>query len=108
LLAAAYLTLMCVFAMGVAAIARGTALPLGIMIPLLFLGSQGLGNVRQVRTVAQYLPDQVSVVMMGVVRPDPSFITYRGFGPWTGLGILILWTAAAVAGGYLVVRRSDA
>lgn len=108
LLAAAYLTLMCVFAMGVAAMARGTALPLGIMIPLLFLGSQGLGNVRQVRTVAQYLPDQVSVVMMRVVRPDPSFITYRGFGPWTGLGILILWTTAAVAGGYLVVRRRDA
>jgi hypothetical protein len=108
LLACVHLTLMGVFAMGVAAIARGTALPLGIMIPLLFLDSQGLGNVPGIRTVAQYLPDQVGFVMMRTVRPDRSSVGYRGFGPWTGLGVLLLWTAAAVVGGYLVLRRRDA
>jgi ABC-2 type transport system permease protein len=108
LFACVHLTLMCVFAMGVAAMARGTALPLGVMIPLLFLDSQGLGNVPGVRTVAQFLPDQVGLVMMGTVRPDRSSIGYRGFGPWTGLGVLLLWTAAALAGGYVVLRRRDA
>jgi hypothetical protein len=108
LFAAAYLTLMCVFAMGVAAMARGTALPLGIMIPLLFLDSQGLGNAPKVRTVAQYLPDQAGTVMMRTVVPERSSIAYRAFGPWTGLGILTLWTVAALAGGYLVLRRRDA
>jgi hypothetical protein len=99
---------MCVFAMGVAAMARRTALPLGIMIPLLFLDSQGLGNAPKIRTVAQYLPDQAGLVMMRTVVPDRSSIAYRAFGPWTGLGILALWTVAALAGGYLVLRRRDA
>lgn len=108
LFAAVYLTLMCVFSMGVAAMLRSTALSLGIMIPLLFLDSQGFGNVPKVRTVAQFLPDQAGLVMMRVVEPDPSFISYRGFGPWTGLGILILWTATAVTAGGLLFCRRDA
>jgi ABC-2 type transport system permease protein len=108
LFAAVHLTLMCVFAMGVAAIARGTALPLGVLIPLLFLDSQGVGGLPGVRTVAQYLPDQVGWVMMGTVPPGPDSIGHRDFGPWTGLGVLVLWAAAAVAGGYLVLRRRDA
>ncbi|MGI5225615.1 ABC transporter permease [Actinoallomurus sp. CA-142502] len=108
LLACAHLTLMCLFAMGVAAIARGTALPLGIMIPLLFLDSQGLGNAPGIRTVAQYLPDQVGMVMMRAVPARPDAIDHRAFGPWTGLGVLVLWAAAAVVGGYLVLRRRDA
>lgn len=104
----AYLTLMCVFAMGVATMLRSTTLSLGIMIPLLFLNSQGLGNVPKIRTVAQYLPDQAGVVMMQVTQPDESFLTHRDFGPWTALAILLAWTAAALIGGYLVLRRRDA
>jgi hypothetical protein len=56
--ACVHLTSTGVFAMGVAAIARGTALPLGIMSSLLFPDSQGLGNVPGVRTAARYLPDR--------------------------------------------------
>jgi ABC-type transport system involved in multi-copper enzyme maturation permease subunit len=106
--ACAYLTLMCAFAMGVAAMLRSTALSLGIMIPLLFLNSQGLGNVPKIRTVAQFLPDQAGFVMMQVVKTDQSFITHRNFGPWTALAIMVAWTAAALIGGYLVLRRRDA
>jgi ABC-2 type transport system permease protein len=104
----AYLTLMCAFSIGVAAMLRSTALSLGIMIPLLFLNSQGLGNVPKIRTVAQFLPDQAGAVMMQVVKPDQSFVTHRDFGPWTGLAILLAWTIAALAGGYLVLHRRDA
>jgi hypothetical protein len=108
LFACLYLTLMCVLAMGVAAMLRSTALSLGIMIPLLFLDSQGAGNVPKVRTVAQFLPDQAGQVMMRVVEPDPSFISYRAFGPWTALGILLLWTVATLTCGGLVLFRRDA
>jgi ABC-2 type transport system permease protein len=106
--ACVYLTLMCVFAMGVAAMLRSTALSLGIMIPLLFLDSQGLGNVPKIRTVAQFLPDQAGVVMMRVLEPERSFVTHRDFGPWTGLAILLAWTAVALVGGYVVLCRRDA
>jgi hypothetical protein len=106
--ACAYLTLMCAFSMGVAAMLRSTALSLGIMIPLLFLNSQGLGNIPKIRTVAQFLPDQAGAVMMRVVEPERSFVTHRDFGPWAGLAILLAWTTTALAGGYLVLRRRDA
>ncbi len=106
--ACAYLTLMCAFSIGVAAMLRRTALSLGIMIPLLFLDSQGLGNVPGIRTVAQFLPDQAGLVMTRVVRPERSFVSYREFGPWTAGVIVLAWTAAALAGGYAVLRHRDA
>jgi ABC-type transport system involved in multi-copper enzyme maturation permease subunit len=103
-----YLTLICLFAMGLAAVLRSTAKTLGILLPLLLLGSQGLGNIPKVKTVAQYLPDQAGMLIMHLAAPstDPRF--GRDYGPWTGLGILVLWTAAALVGGYLVLRRRDA
>jgi hypothetical protein len=103
-----YMTLMCLLSMGVAMMVRSTALSLGATLPLLFLDSQGLGNVPHVRTVAQYLPDQAGAVMMQVVEPDRSSVVHRDFGPWTGLAILTAWTAAALAGGCLALRRRDA
>ncbi|MCW2916531.1 MAG: transporter integral rane protein [Actinomycetia bacterium] len=103
-----YLTLMCAFSMGVAAMLRSTALSLGIMIPLLFLGSQGLGNVPGIRTFAQYLPDQAGLVMMEVVPLPRSSIGHRDFGPWAALAIMVTWVVIALLGGYLVLRRRDA
>ncbi|MDX3228045.1 ABC transporter permease [Streptomyces sp. ME19-01-6] len=103
----AYLTLMCAFSIGVATMLRSTALTLGILIPLLFLNSQGLGNVPKIRTVAQFLPDQAGAVMMQVVRVDESFVTHRDFGPGTALVILLAWTVAALVGGSVVLRRRD-
>jgi hypothetical protein len=37
---------------------------------------------------------------------DPRWV--RDYGAWTGLGLLTLWTVAALLGGYLVLRRRDA
>jgi ABC-type transport system involved in multi-copper enzyme maturation permease subunit len=103
-----YLILICLFAMGVTAMLRSSTRSLAILLPLLFLGSQGLGNIPKVKTVTQYLPDQAGMVIMHIAGPpgDPRF--GRDYGPWTGLGILGLWTAAALLGGYLVLRRRDA
>jgi ABC-2 type transport system permease protein len=103
-----YLTLICLFSMGVAAILRSSARALAILLPLLFLGSQGLGNIPKLKTVTQYLPDQAGMVIMHLAGPpgDPRFS--RAYGPWTGLGILAGWTAAALLFGYLVLARRDA
>lgn len=103
-----YLPLMCLFAMGVAMILRNSALTLGTLLPLLFLGSMGLGNIPKVKTVAQYLPDQAGSVIMHFVGPEAGPRYDRDYGHWTGLGILAIWTAAAVIGGYVTLRRRDA
>jgi ABC-2 type transport system permease protein len=103
-----YLTLICLFATGIATMLRSSARSLAILLPVLFLGSQGLGNVPMVKTVAQYLPDQAGMVIIHVAgQPDdPRF--GRDYGPWTGLGLLVLWVAAALAGGYWALRTRDA
>ncbi|WP_067832671.1 ABC transporter permease [Actinomadura kijaniata] len=102
-----YMVLMCALATGVAAMLRGTALTLGIMIPLLFLNGQGLASIPAVRRFTQYLPDQAGYVMMGT-RPEGGMFGPSDFGPWTALAILLAWTAAALAGGLLTLERRDA
>ncbi|HEU5129660.1 MAG TPA: ABC transporter permease subunit [Glycomyces sp.] len=102
-----HLTLLSVFTAAVAALLRSTVIALSVLLPVLFLSSQGLGNVAAIKPVAQYLPDQVGMVIMRLTFPgDPQF--GRDYGAWTGIGILVLWTAAALAAAWLSVRRRDA
>ncbi|MEV0273787.1 ABC transporter permease [Hamadaea sp. NPDC050747] len=105
--AVAYLPLICLFAAGVATMLRSSAIALGVLIPVLFLGSQGLGNVPGLRPVLQYLPDQAGMELMRIAGGPES-----GFGPAYGPGVALLlllgWTASALLGGYLVLRRRDA
>lgn len=102
-----YLVLICLFASGVAMMLRSATISLAILMPLLFLGSQGLGNVPKVRLVTQYLPDQAGMVIMHLTGPagDPQF--GRDYGPWTGIGIMALWVAAALLGAYALLRNRD-
>lgn len=104
--AAVYLALMSLFAVGVTTVLRGSARAMAILLPLLFLGSQGLGNAPGLRAVSRYLPDQAGIAMLqtggrGVLLRDP-------LSPTAGLAVLLCWTAAALVGGYLVLRRRDA
>lgn len=103
-----YLTLVPLLALGVAALVRSSARALGVLLPLLFLGSQGAGNVPGVRVVAQYLPDQAGLLITHFAGPPDAPFFDRAYGPWTGLGILAAWTAAALAAGCLVLRYRDA
>ena len=101
-----YLILICAFAMGVATIARSPAMALVILIPLLFLDSQGLGNVPGLQTVIDYLPDQAGAVVAHLSGTGSGQFS-RPFGPWTGMAIMLAWTAAALCCGYLVLARTD-
>ncbi|WP_077796703.1 ABC transporter permease [Streptomyces sp. JHA26] len=100
-----YMTLIAVFSMGVAAMLRSPMLSLGILMPFFFLISNILGNVDVTKKVGQFLPDQAGSKIMQVVTPIDDDTPY---GPWGGLGIMVLWVVAALVGGYLVLKRRDA
>lgn len=100
-----YMTLIAVFSMGVAAMLRSPMLSLGILMPFFFLISNILGNVDATKKIGRYLPDQAGSRIMRVVPPVGGDTPY---GPWGGLGIMALWVIAAVAGGYVLIRKRDA
>jgi ABC-2 type transport system permease protein len=102
-----YLTLICALAMGVTAITRGPVVSMVVMMPLLFLDSQGLGNVPGLQKVIDYLPDQAGAVITHMSGASVGQFG-RPYGPWTGMAIMLGWAAAALIGGYLMLTRTDA
>ncbi len=102
-----YMGLIAVFSMGVAAMLRSTVLSLGVLVPFFFLISQILSAVPKAKEVAKYFPDQAGSKIMQVV-PDALGSDRAPYGPWGGLGIMLLWVAASLLGGYLVLKRRDA
>ncbi|MER6680788.1 ABC transporter permease [Streptomyces olivaceoviridis] len=100
-----YMTLIAMFSMGIAAMLRSPMLSLGILMPFFFLISNILGNVDATKKIGRFLPDQAGSRIMRVV---PRVADDTPYGPWAGLGIMALWVAAALAGGYLLLKRRDA
>ncbi|HLL37761.1 MAG TPA: ABC transporter permease [Streptomyces sp.] len=100
-----YMTLIAMFSMGVAAMLRSPMLSLGILMPFFFLISNILGNVGATEKIGRFLPDQAGSKIMQVVVPVDDDTPY---GPWGGLGIMALWVVAALAGGYVLLKRRDA
>ncbi|WP_328493892.1 ABC transporter permease [Streptomyces sp. NBC_00414] len=100
-----YMTLIAVFSMGVATMLRSPMLSLGILMPFFFLISAILGNVPATKKIGRFLPDQAGSKIMQVVTPLDDDVPY---GPWGGLGIMVLWVVLAVAGGYALLKRRDA
>ncbi|MEI7034705.1 ABC transporter permease subunit [Streptomyces pratensis] len=102
-----YMGLIAVFSMGVAAMLRSSMLSLGILMPFFFLVSQILASVPGAKNVARYFPDQAGSKIMQVV-PDAMNTDPAPYGPWAGLGIMVLWVLAALLGGFLVLKKRDA
>ncbi|MFJ2263359.1 ABC transporter permease [Streptomyces sp. NPDC087844] len=100
-----YMTLIAVFSMGVATMLRSPMLSLGILMPFFFLISAVLGNVSATKKIGRFLPDQAGRKIMQVVTPLDDDVPY---GPWGGLGIMVLWVVVAVIGGYVLLKRRDA
>ncbi|WP_328731475.1 ABC transporter permease [Streptomyces caniferus] len=100
-----YMTLIALFAMAVATMLRSPLLSLGILMPFFFLISNILRNVPATQKIGRFLPDQAGAKIMQVVTPVNDDVPY---GPWGGLGIMIVWTAAALIGGYVVLKKRDA
>ncbi|MEE1757152.1 ABC transporter permease [Streptomyces sp. SP18CS02] len=102
-----YMGLIAVFSMGVAAMLRSSTLSLGILVPFFFLISRILSAVPRAKEVARYFPDQAGARIMQVV-PGAMNSGEAPYGPWGGLGIMVLWVAAALLGGCVVLRKRDA
>jgi ABC-type transport system involved in multi-copper enzyme maturation permease subunit len=102
-----YMGLIAVFSMGVATMLRSSMLSLGILMPFFFLVSQILSAVPGAKDVARYFPDQAGAKIMQVV-PNAMNSGDSPYGPWGGLGIMLLWVAAALLGGFLVLKKRDA
>ncbi|MFJ4693877.1 ABC transporter permease [Streptomyces sp. NPDC088766] len=94
-----YLTLMALLAAGLTAVLRSGVATLGILVPFLLIVSFVIGDMSG--SVADLLPDRAGQVAL--------HSTWDGaLGPWTGLTVTALWTAAALAAGAWRLRRRDA
>ncbi|GAA2228619.1 ABC transporter permease [Streptomyces amakusaensis] len=92
-----YLTLITLLAAGLATLLRGATAVLGLLIPLLLI----LPFVIKGEGLVEYLPDRAG---RQILFQDPV----GSLGPWAGLAVLALWTAAAVWAGWEALRRRDA
>jgi ABC-2 type transport system permease protein len=101
--AVGYLTLMSVFAAGIAVMARNPIVPLATLLPLVLAGSQILSVIGATAAIARFLPDQAGMRMLAV-----SVGVGDKLNPVAGLAVLLAWTAAASVGGYVLLRRRDA
>ncbi|MCB5177848.1 ABC transporter permease [Streptomyces sp. SMC 277] len=99
-----YMALIALFSMGFATILRSAVLSLGILMPFFLMISNILSAFETTRKVSQWFPDQAGSKIMQTV---PGTVE-TPYGPWTGLGIMVVWVLAAVLGGYLVLRKRDA
>ncbi|MEU6092405.1 ABC transporter permease [Streptomyces sp. NPDC047085] len=94
-----HLTLMALFAAGLAAVLRSGVATLSVLIPFLLIVSFVIGDLSA--GIADYLPDRAGQVAL--------HSTWGGsLGPWTGLAVTALWTAAALLAGAWRIHRRDA
>jgi ABC-2 type transport system permease protein len=94
-----YLTLMALFAAGLAAVLRSGVATLSVLIPLLLIVSFVVGDLSG--NAADFLPDRAGQV---VLHSDWD----GSLGPWTGLAVTALWTIGALLAGAWRVHRRDA
>ncbi|MER5796425.1 ABC transporter permease [Streptomyces sp. NPDC001980] len=94
-----YLTLIALFAAGLAAVLRSGTATLGILVPLLLIVSFVIGDLSA--GIADFLPDRAGQAVLHSDRDG-------ALGPWTGLAVTGLWTAVALLAGVRSLRRRDA
>ncbi len=93
------LTLMALFAAGLAAVLRSGVATLSVLIPFLLIVSFVVGDLSG--GVADFLPDRAGQVAL--------HSTWDGaLGPWTGLAVTALWSVAALLAGAWSLQRRDA
>jgi ABC-2 type transport system permease protein len=90
---------MALFAAGLAAVLRSGVATLSVLIPFLLIVSFVVGDLSG--SVADFLPDRAGQVSL-----------HSGWdgalGPWSGLAVTALWSAAALLAGAWSLRRRDA
>jgi len=101
-----YLVLIGLFSMGIAAAVRepaaAAALVLGVIYVFPVIADVSLSAIWQHR-IERWTP-----MNAGMAIQATKDLAKLPIGPWPGLGVLGLWSAAALAAGWLVLRLRDA
>ena len=98
-----YHPLLVVICLGATTMLRNLTAAVGLLTPVVFLGTPLLSAVPGVREVVQFLPDRAGRYALRF-NDDPAV----HYGHWTGLLIMALWAAAAAYGGWRSLHRHDA
>ncbi|MEU0937540.1 MULTISPECIES: ABC transporter permease [unclassified Embleya] len=99
----AYLLLLAVICAGVTFVLRTPMASLGVLMPLVLLGTTALTAIPGVRKVARFLPDRAGQRIMRLRDFNANELD-----PWTGLAVMAGWAIVAAALAMIVVRRRDA
>ncbi|MER5992271.1 ABC transporter permease [Streptomyces viridosporus] len=94
-----YLMLMALFAAGLTALLRSGVATLSVLIPFIVVVSFVIGDAAG--PVVDFLPDRAGQLVFQQTHEGP-------LGPWSGLAVTALWTAAALLAGAWSLRRRDA
>ncbi|MET7294643.1 ABC transporter permease [Streptomyces griseoloalbus] len=96
---AVYLTLTALFAAGLATLLRSGVATLSLLIPFILVVSFVIGDAAG--PVVDFMPDRAGQLVLQQ--------THEGtLGPWSGLAVTALWTAAALLAGAWRLHRRDA
>ncbi|MEU9354655.1 ABC transporter permease [Streptomyces griseoloalbus] len=96
---AVYLTLTALFAAGLTTLLRSGVATLSLLIPFILVVSFVIGDAAG--TVVEFMPDRAGQLVLQQ--------THEGtLGPWSGLAVTALWTAAALLAGAWSLHRRDA
>ncbi|WP_031065083.1 ABC transporter permease [Streptomyces sp. NRRL WC-3742] len=99
---ALYHPLLVLLCLGLTTMLGNFSAALGLIAPMVFLGTTWLAAIPGVREIGQFLPDRAGLYATHL-QTDPDI----HYGHWTGLLIMALWTAAAVYGGLRAIRRRE-
>ncbi|WP_329019240.1 ABC transporter permease [Streptomyces sp. NBC_00690] len=98
---ALYLALIALFSAGATVLVRSAPAVICTLIPLLMMVSFIVGDLEDDGGIADFLPDRAG---QQILLQDPS----GPLSPWAGLGVLVLWTSAALCAGWTRLHRRDA
>ncbi|WP_007513927.1 MULTISPECIES: hypothetical protein [Pseudofrankia] len=101
-----YLELVALLALGVAAAVRDSAVAIGVVLGLLYLFpiiAAATANPHWQRRI-----EQLSPMTAGLEIQATTNLSALPIAPWSGLGVLAAWAAAALLTGALLLRFRDA
>jgi ABC-type transport system involved in multi-copper enzyme maturation permease subunit len=99
-----YLALVCLMALGIGFALRHTAGAIASLVAILLVLPgvfSALPSSLQ-NSVEKFMPEQIAASSTGAVLPEAHY-----FGPWTGLALLVLYAAVAMALGSWTFLRRD-
>lgn len=101
-----YLALVALLALGVAAVVRDTAVATGTVLALLYLFPL-LTHLVTDPYLRRHL-SQLGPMPAGLAIQSTTDLHHLPIAPWAGLGVLALWSAAALLAGATTLARRDA